>query len=242
MKATLFSITLFLLAFINVSKAQETEDDASGKFTFEETTFDFGEVEAGTVVKHVFKFTNTGDAPLIIYNAQGSCGCTVPYFPRNPILPGESSEIQVSFNSAGRMGVNQKMVTLTANTIPNKTVLKITGQVLPPTKKEEETQEELAKRQAEQEEMAKLHPNCFAIYPNPTNNILQLDLKEFIGLSAHVTISDKMGKTLLKTKIDNINSETTVFDVSDYTPGMYLITIEMEGEKPMAQCFVVTGS
>jgi hypothetical protein len=99
-------------------------------FLFTEEKFDFGNIDEGTVAKHTFEFKNTGDAPLIIYNAQGSCGCTVPDWPREAIAPGETGEIKVSFNSAGRVGVNNKQVTLTANTVPNKRIINITSNVI----------------------------------------------------------------------------------------------------------------
>ena len=66
---------------------------------FEETEYDFGMVMEGEKVVHDYKFTNTGDEPLIISNAKGSCGCTVPDWPREPIAPGESSVIKVQFDS-----------------------------------------------------------------------------------------------------------------------------------------------
>jgi hypothetical protein len=103
-------------------------------FQFDTEFHDFGEIEEGIVAEHIFKFTNSGDAPLIISNAQGSCGCTVPDYPRTPIAPGETGEIKVSFNSAGRGGKQDKQVTLNANTVPNTHVLKITSQVKPSSK------------------------------------------------------------------------------------------------------------
>jgi len=98
-------------------------------FSFTEEKWDFGTIDEGTVAKHTFEFTNTGDAPLIIHNAQGSCGCTVPVWPREPIAPGATGTIEVSFSSAGKPGANNKQVTLTANTVPNKKVLNITASV-----------------------------------------------------------------------------------------------------------------
>lgn len=100
-------------------------------FTFEEKDHDFGDITEGDVVETVFTFTNTGDAPLIISHAQGSCGCTVPEWPRTPIQPGESNQIKVSFNSANKGGVTKKNVTLTANTVPTSTVLTIKANVQP---------------------------------------------------------------------------------------------------------------
>jgi hypothetical protein len=97
--------------------------------SFEETTFNFGEVDDGEKVSHVYEFTNTGNEPLVISNAKGSCGCTVPKWPKTPIPPGETGEIMVEFNSKGKTGTQTKRVTITANTDPAQTFLTITGQV-----------------------------------------------------------------------------------------------------------------
>ena len=101
------------------------------KISFAETDFDFGTVKDGEKVTHVFKFENTGSNPLVISNAQGSCGCTVPEWPKDAIAPGKSGEIKVVFDSAGKgspEGSPQaKRVTLTANTDPVETYLNIKG-------------------------------------------------------------------------------------------------------------------
>ena len=84
-------------------------------FTFEETEFDFGEIAQGDVVKHSFKFKNTGEAPLVISDIKTTCGCTTPQYTKDPVAPGESGEILVQFNSAGKAGVINKRVTIYAN-------------------------------------------------------------------------------------------------------------------------------
>ncbi len=100
---------------------------------YTEMVYDFGEVMEGEHVKYAFKFKNTGSEPLIISDAKGSCGCTVPDWPREPIAPGASSEIKVEFDSKGKGsddGQKQtKKVTVTANTNPPQTYLTITGVV-----------------------------------------------------------------------------------------------------------------
>lgn len=100
-------------------------------FSFEKTSHDFGTINEGDVVEHVFKFKNTGDAPLIIQNATGSCGCTVPTYSKEPIAPGETGEITAKFNSQGRRNLQNKSVTVTANTWPKQTSLKIRAMVTP---------------------------------------------------------------------------------------------------------------
>ena len=104
--------------------------DALPVINFEEEFHDFGEVQEGDVVEHTFVFTNEGDGPLIISNAQGSCGCTVPDWPRQPIAPGQKGQIKVSFNSTGRAGRQDKRVTLTTNAVPQTKILNITSNVI----------------------------------------------------------------------------------------------------------------
>ena len=100
---------------------------------FAETTFDFGTVVSGEKVSHIYTFTNSGSEPLIISNAKGSCGCTVPEWPREPIPAGGKGEIRVEFNSKGKGKVGgaqqSKKVTITANTDPTNTYLTIKGTV-----------------------------------------------------------------------------------------------------------------
>ena len=94
-----------------------------------EGRFDFGTVDEGDMVKHVFKFKNVGTEPLVISNAKGSCGCTVPTWPKEPVPPGAMGEINVEFNSKGKPGSQSKRVTVTANTNPTETFLEIRGEV-----------------------------------------------------------------------------------------------------------------
>lgn len=100
---------------------------------FEQETYDWGKVMDGDKVTHVFKFKNTGNEPLIISNAKGSCGCTVPEWPKDAIAPGKSGEIKVIFDSKGKGAVggkdDSKKVTITANTDPADTYLTIKGKV-----------------------------------------------------------------------------------------------------------------
>lgn len=111
------------------SVENSTSVSGAPQFTFIEEEHDFGLLVDGEKVSYSFVFTNTGDAPLIISNAKGSCGCTVPNWPKNPIAPGETGNIDVSFNSSGRKGIQNKAVTLTANTNPNRKVIKIKAEI-----------------------------------------------------------------------------------------------------------------
>ncbi|MEM1215019.1 MAG: DUF1573 domain-containing protein [Bacteroidota bacterium] len=97
--------------------------------SFNETTYDFGTVQEGEVVAHTYTFTNTGDETLVLSDAKGSCGCTVPKWPREPIAPGASADITVEFNSKNKKGKRNQKVTITANTNPPQTFIYLTGEV-----------------------------------------------------------------------------------------------------------------
>lgn len=97
------------------------------KMTFEETTFDFGQVKEGDIVKHTYKFMNTGKVPLVISDARSTCGCTVPTWPDQPIAPGEGGEIAVQFNTSNKGREQRKPITITANTYPATTIVHLKG-------------------------------------------------------------------------------------------------------------------
>ena len=102
---------------------------------FEEEIFDFGTITQGEKVTHDFKFKNEGESDLIISNAYGSCGCTVPEVPKKPILSGEENIIRVTFNSDGNTGMVTKEVTILTNCIPNSRVIKIKANIFVPKTK-----------------------------------------------------------------------------------------------------------
>ena len=116
----------------NVAAAadRDAKADELPVMTFEENEWDFGSIEGGTAVEHIFKFTNTGTAPLVIVDAKSSCGCTVPEYTKAPVAPGDSGELLVKFNGSGKNQVS-KTVTITANTQAGKETLKIKAFVNP---------------------------------------------------------------------------------------------------------------
>lgn len=97
--------------------------------TVDRMEHDFGKIPDTAPVETSFVITNDGDEPLLITNAQGSCGCTVPEYPKDPIPPGESRDMKVSFNPTGKEGVNNKTVTITANTEPATTIIYVKSDV-----------------------------------------------------------------------------------------------------------------
>lgn len=137
------ALALFLATAAIAAHAQTTPPVAQGgdqkpslaEIKFEHMEHDYGTIKNGANGIYEFKFTNTGKEPLLITEARGSCGCTVPEWPKEPIKPGASSAIKVSYDTK-RTGAFTKTVTVTTNTKTPSTVLTIKGIVLEPVKEE----------------------------------------------------------------------------------------------------------
>ena len=122
MKKT-FSLFVAMFMLVAVSYAQK------GVLKFTKETHDFGKVEQGKPVTHVFEFKNTGTDPIVINDAQASCGCTKPSFSREPIMPGKSGSISATYNAAAA-GPFNKSVTVTSNAEAGQAVLYLKGEVV----------------------------------------------------------------------------------------------------------------
>jgi hypothetical protein len=101
------------------------------KLEFQKVDHDFGTIKEGDVVEYTYAFKNTGEAPLIIQGAQGSCGCTVPAWSKEPIPVGGTGFVKAKFDSKGKPNIQNKTVTVTANTWPKQTVLRFKAMVTP---------------------------------------------------------------------------------------------------------------
>lgn len=110
-----------------------TENKSGSEMTFEVEEYNFGTIKQGESVTREFSFTNTGKEDLIISNAQGTCGCTVPVWPKEPLKKGAKNVVKVTFNSAGKMGMQDKTVTITSNAKNSPKVLHLKGTVEQPT-------------------------------------------------------------------------------------------------------------
>ena len=132
---------------ISVSQPSATVNDSNaptvnaapvdGKYptiTFEHEEHDFGTIQQGDKVVYDFKFKNTGEADLTITSARGSCGCTVPEYPKTPIKVGKTGKIKVSFDSTGKHGETSKTVTLLCNTKEGNKILTIKANIEVPKK------------------------------------------------------------------------------------------------------------
>ena len=114
------------------NKSSIQKESNYAEITFDRVFHDFGMVSEGEIVKTIFKFTNTSENDLYIGDAMGSCGCTVPKYPKNiPIKPGGTGEIEVNFDTNGRPDLQQKMVKVSANTPSGGQLLRIQAFVEP---------------------------------------------------------------------------------------------------------------
>jgi len=119
----------FLLVCLFISIAAMSQ---KAVMTFQEKEHDFGKInEKDGNATYVFKFTNKGDGPLVITNAQAQCGCTTPVWTKEPISAGKTGSITVTYNTAGRSGIFDKNITVYCNGSEEQIVLKIKGEVIP---------------------------------------------------------------------------------------------------------------
>lgn len=121
---------ILMLLFVSLTYIGVSAQEKVAKIEFKSNEIDYGEIARGSDGVRVFEFTNTGNAPLIITEATSSCGCTVPKIPKDPIMPGETGQIQVKYDTQ-RVGPIRKTIMVTSNADKPKTPLKIKGKVLP---------------------------------------------------------------------------------------------------------------
>lgn len=132
MKKAIFTLMLAFVATLGFNKAVAQEVQSGAKIEFAKDTHDYGNLKNGANGTCTFIFTNTGTEPLVITTAKGSCGCTVPEWPKEPIAPGAKGTITVKYDTK-KVGAINKSVTITSNAVNEPTkVLRIKGNVAPP--------------------------------------------------------------------------------------------------------------
>jgi len=119
---------IVLVLFVGLLGFSLTAQDTAAKIEFKTETIDYGIIEKGSDGVRVFEFTNTGNAPLIISKVSSSCGCTIPNWSKDPVLPGKTGEIQVKYDT-NRVNPIRKAITVISNSDTPTKVLKITGEV-----------------------------------------------------------------------------------------------------------------
>ncbi len=128
--------TILLVGFAFLAPAQEEEPMTGPKIVFSEKSFNFGDISQGDRVEHIFEFENVGNEPLILSDVRTTCGCTAPEWPKEAVLPGEKAKVKVVFNSVGKMGMQNKVITVMSNAVNNPERVKIVTNVLPPDQNE----------------------------------------------------------------------------------------------------------
>ena len=131
-----FGVLFMALFALNpIINAQEAAKVGGAEISFDKETHDYGVMKQHANGECVFVFTNTGTEPLIISNAKGSCGCTVPSWPREPIAPGATGELKVKYDTK-RIGMINKSVTIQSNAVSNPTkIIRIKGEIKAPDAK-----------------------------------------------------------------------------------------------------------
>jgi len=149
MKKSILAVSMFL--FVAAANAQDKstaatpgqqpavttpaatpENKNAPDFKFDVEEYNFGTIKQGDKVTYDFNFVNSGKEPLIITEAHGSCGCTVPQWPKEPIAKAAKGMIHVEFNSTGKMGMQDKTVTISSNAKSGQKVLHLKGNVEAP--------------------------------------------------------------------------------------------------------------
>jgi hypothetical protein len=130
MKYLILPALLFLISFSGYSQEKKTiENKFQAEIKFEEESYDFGIIKQGESVTKEFRFKNIGDSILVLTDVKASCGCTVPEWPKGMIQPGESGIIKITFNSQGKMGRFNKVVTIFSNSKMKIMYLRISGNI-----------------------------------------------------------------------------------------------------------------
>lgn len=240
-----FTLSLsFCILFTSLSFAQnnafpDVETDVpTTTISFEETAYDWGEIDAGEKVLNVFTFTNTGDEPLILSNAKGSCGCTVPAWPKEPIAPGESGEIVVVFDSKGKKNKQSKRVTITANISPAQTFLTMKGSVIP-AENINEDEKETNSASAKEGKKSTLDLNNIVLFPNPTKEQLHINIKDLLGKSVTIGIFSDTGQRLITKEITDVSEEIAKIEVGHLSGGTYLASILIDETERVTKQFAI---
>ena len=134
-KALVLALALSLAGFASqaqtaaVKPANATTKVAGPQIQFETDKFDFGTIKQGDIVDHTFKFKNVGTQPLVISNIGVSCGCTTPDWTKEPVMPGKTGTVTAKFNSTGKMGMQNKVLTIESNSAAGNAMVALVGEV-----------------------------------------------------------------------------------------------------------------
>ncbi|MGK7395089.1 MAG: DUF1573 domain-containing protein [Candidatus Cyclobacteriaceae bacterium M3_2C_046] len=125
------ALSLIIMLMITGYSFGQNENTNGPVIKFSKDMHDFGDINSGEKVSYTFEFKNTGNQPLVLSNVLTTCGCTVTEWPKDPVAPGKSGQIEVKFNSTGRTGKQNKVITIISNATKPQERVKITANVLP---------------------------------------------------------------------------------------------------------------
>lgn len=236
-KPIFFSLLILSTCTANSSLlAQDAQADTIAPvaaLTFEKIEYSFDKVTDGDQVTQIYTFTNISHVPLLLFDVKGSCGCTVPQWPHEPIMPGETASLTVQFDSSNKMGLQRKKITVTANTNPPQTFLYLNGEVI--SKGSNESKDDLQLEVP----LVKASPDCLAIYPNPTSDVLHLDIDSpYFGQPAVVSIFAQSGALMAKKEFPALEGGIE-FQIAHYPAGTYVANIQVGDAIKETRCFVV---
>ena len=221
----LLSCCMALPAIAQQDKNAEPIPIPITEIKFDSDEYDFGKIEQGEVVEQIFRLTNTGRQPLLISGAKGSCGCTVPSWPKGAIEPGGTAAIVVRFNSKGKIGRQTKRITITANTQPQQTFLTFKGEIY---------------RQADIPKIPETPANIqLSVFPNPTADRLSLKIKDAKGKATDIEIFNKNGQLMERLEILETATDFIEIDVSEYVVGSYWLSVQVGDGERVSLPFVV---
>lgn len=234
-------LLLSSLFFATLALAQEktkiTFPEITTEIKFDGPIFNYGTIESGEIVQTVFEFENTGSEPLIITDAKGSCGCTVPEWPKSPIAPGETAQLVVRFDSKNKVGFQSKRVTITANTNPAHSYLTVKGEVIKP---EPETKEEVKELAASPFNLVDIDATDVLIYPNPTSDRITVRLNNVADSGATAYLYNASGQLVNSQQFQLASTNEVQFDASALQAGTYTIAIKAAGKHRIAkQIFII---
>lgn len=174
-----------------------------GKLNFSSESFDFGQVPEGKVASHEYDFVNTGTAPIIISHVQAACGCTTPFWTKEPIMPGQKGVVKASFNSIGRPGAFSKTVTVNSNASEPTKVLSFRGTVIARGQTPSATDEQKANSATlvydhTEANLGKLEPGQSAVARFTVTNKGKSDLEIYDASSTSYSTSWSFSKPALK--------------------------------------------
>lgn len=130
MRSDLLALSLVFLALAGFGQVS-VQPKTGAIIGWENQSHDFGEIQQGEKVEHTYTLVNQGTEPLVITNIQVTCGCTTPKgWPRDPIAPGQKADITVAFNSAGKFGRQNKVVTIISNAVGGPSQIKFSAMIL----------------------------------------------------------------------------------------------------------------